>query len=116
MKFAVPVAQNRLTLHFGHAKEFAIIDTRNNKIVRQRRLTPPPHAPGVLPMWMNDLGVSVIIAGGMGKSAMKFFEEYGIKVVTGAPTIEPEKLVQLYLSNTLLTMSNACDQGCGGHQ
>lgn len=114
MKFAIPIVNGILTMHFGHAKEFVIIDVVDNEIKKKTSLEPPPHAPGVLPKWLAELGVNVIIAGGMGATAMQLFEESGIKVVTGAPTIEPEKLVLLYLDGTLLTSFNACDtKGCG---
>lgn len=114
MKFAIPVARGILTMHFGHAKEFAIIDVEEAEIQNITMHNPPPHAPGVLPKWLYELRVNVIIAGGMGATAMQLFEECGIKVITGAPTLEPEKLVRHYLDDTLLTSFNACDQkGCG---
>jgi len=114
MKFAIPIVNGILTMHFGHAKEFVIIEVEDNKIKNKTSLEPPPHAPGVLPKWIDELGVNVIIAGGMGATAMQLFEASGIKVITGAPTLEPEKLIQHYLDNTLLTSFNACDtKGCG---
>lgn len=109
MKFAIPVAQGILTVHFGHAKEFALIDTEEKKIKNKKILEPPPHAPGVLPKWLKEQGVDIIIAGGMGATALQLFDECGIKVVTGAPTIEPEKLVLHYLDDMLLTTFNACN-------
>jgi predicted Fe-Mo cluster-binding NifX family protein len=51
----------------------------------------------------------VIIAGGMGQSAVGHFGEKGIKVVTGAPTIEPGEPAKSYLYNTLMTGANVCD-------
>ncbi|MBC2714182.1 MAG: ATPase [Desulfobacteraceae bacterium] len=115
MRFAIPVAKGILTMHFGHAKEFVIMDVDGNKVKNKKVLTPPLHAPGVLPKWLKELGVNIIIAGGMGASAVQLFGECGIKVITGAPTIEPEKLIQHYLDNTLLTTFNACDHKGGGH-
>ena len=32
MKFAIPMAEGKLTAHFGHCKEFAIINVENNEI------------------------------------------------------------------------------------
>jgi predicted Fe-Mo cluster-binding NifX family protein len=114
LKFAIPVAEGKLSMHFGHAKEFAIIEVDNNKIKTKGMLTPPPHAPGVLPKWLNELEVNVIIAGGMGDSAIALFNQNDITVVTGAPSLEPEKLILQYLDNTLLTVNNVCSHsGCG---
>jgi predicted Fe-Mo cluster-binding NifX family protein len=51
----------------------------------------------------------VIIAGGMGQRALSLFGENDIKVMTGAPNLIPEELVQQYLSNALVTGENVCD-------
>lgn len=109
MKIAIPVAQGRLTAHFGHAAEFAIVHTENQEIKKKELLQPPPHEPGVLPQWLDELGVGVIIAGGMGQRAIGLFGERGIKVVTGARDLRPEELVQEYLTRTLVTGENLCD-------
>jgi predicted Fe-Mo cluster-binding NifX family protein len=62
-----------------------------------------------LPRWLHELGVDVIIAGGMGHRALDLFRENGIQVVTGAPSMVPEELVRSYLDNTLMTAENLCD-------
>ncbi|MBN1841018.1 MAG: P-loop NTPase [Deltaproteobacteria bacterium] len=109
MKIAVPIAEGKLTAHFGHAAEFAIVHVENKEIKNKELLTPPAHEPGVLPIWLHELGVSVIIAGGMGQRALSLFGENGIKVLPGAPNLTPEELVQQYFSNTLVTGENVCD-------
>ncbi|MBW1742672.1 MAG: ATPase, partial [Deltaproteobacteria bacterium] len=81
----------------------------NQEVKDKEMLTPPPHEPGVLPKWLGDLGVDVIIAGGMGSRAQGLFGENGIKVLTGAPSLTPEELVQQYLANSLATGENVCD-------
>jgi predicted Fe-Mo cluster-binding NifX family protein len=45
----------------------------------------------------------------MGQRAVGLLADKGIKVITGAPELEPEKLVQSYLDDTLITGVNACD-------
>lgn len=109
MRFAIPLAEGKLTAHFGHCQEFAIIDVEAEEITKKEILVPPPHEPGVLPKWLDEMGANVIIAGGMGNRAISLFQERGITVVTGAPSLEPERLVQDYLKQTLLTGSNLCD-------
>lgn len=109
MKIAIPVAEGRLTAHFGHAAEFAIVHVENQEIRRKELLTPPTHEPGVLPRWLHELGVEVILTGGMGQRALSLFGENGIRVVTGAPGFTPEELVQQYLTNTLVAGENVCD-------
>jgi ATP-binding protein involved in chromosome partitioning len=109
IKIAIPIAEGRLTAHFGHAAEFAIMHVEDNELKNKELLMPPPHEPGVLPRWLHELGVSVIIAGGMGQRALGLFGENGISVVTGAPNLTPEELVDHYLMDTLVTGENVCD-------
>ena len=107
--FAVPVAGGKLSAHFGHCEQFALIETENGEIKGKSMHVPPPHEPGVLPKWLHDKGAHVIIAGGMGTRAQQLFNENGIKVVIGAQSDVPEVLVHQYLSNNLVTGENICD-------
>jgi predicted Fe-Mo cluster-binding NifX family protein len=110
MKIAIPLAGGKLTAHFGHCQDFAIIDVdENNQITNKESLVPPQHEPGVLPRWLGELGVDVIIAGGMGQMAINLFSQNNITVVTGAPPMEPETLVKSYLAQSLTTGANACN-------
>ncbi|HED01187.1 MAG TPA: ATPase [Proteobacteria bacterium] len=109
MKIALPVVDNKLCTHFGHCEKFAILDIQDNKIASKALVVPPPHEPGVLPRWLGEMDVNVIIAGGMGQRALTLFAERGIKVITGAPVSSPEELVQQYLSNSLVSGLNVCD-------
>ncbi len=111
MVVAIPLAEGRLSMHFGHCEEFAIltVDEQTKAILSQSRETPPPHEPGVLPKWLHGLGVNVILAGGMGQRAQQLFAENEIRVVVGASADTPETLVKAYLDGTLETGDNICD-------
>ena len=109
MKIAIPLAEGKLTAHFGHCQEFALVEVEDNQIKAKEIQVPPPHEPGVLPKWLHDQGADVIIAGGMGMRAIDLFAQNGIKVMTGAPSLTPEELVKQYLANTLTTGDNLCD-------
>ena len=109
MKFAIPLAEGKLTAHFGHCQEFALVEVEDNQIKNKETMAPPPHEPGVLPKWLHDLGANVIIAGGMGARALDLFAQNDIKVIVGASALTPEELVKQYLDNTLQTGSNVCD-------
>jgi ATP-binding protein involved in chromosome partitioning len=111
MKIAIPVAEGKLCMHFGHCEQFALLDVddKTKKVTGKRMLTPPPHEPGVLPRWLHKEGANVILAGGMGQRAQSLFAENGIKVVVGAPAESPEELAVKYLSGTLVSGVNACD-------
>ncbi|MBT8363385.1 MAG: NifB/NifX family molybdenum-iron cluster-binding protein [Deltaproteobacteria bacterium] len=109
MKFAIPLAEGKLTAHFGHCQEFALVEVEDDQIKSKETLVPPPHEPGVLPKWLHDLGTNVIIAGGMGARALDLFAQNNIKVIVGASALTPEELVKLYLDKTLQTGVNVCD-------
>ena len=111
MRIAIPLAQGKLSLHFGHCDQFAIFDIDDSlkKVINRKDATPPAHEPGALPRWLHENNVSVIIAGGMGQRAQQLFTQNDIKVVTGASGQTPEELVSAYLQNTLETGDNICD-------
>ena len=109
MKVAIPVAEGNLCLHFGHCEYFAIFDVVNGAVSGRTDVTPPPHAPGVIPKFLNEQDVAVILAGGMGQKAIQLFDQFGIKVVIGAPSIDPKLAVEQYLIDTLQTGTNVCD-------
>jgi len=111
MRIAIPTAEGKLALHFGHCTEFAMIDVDVDKgaILATDAAAPPPHAPGVLPQWLKQQGVDLVIAGGMGSRAQGLFAESGVQVVVGAPVDTPENLVNAYLRQELETSDNVCD-------
>ncbi len=111
MKVAIPVAQGKLSMHFGHAENFAIVEVDEAaKEVKGTELVPaPPHQPGLLPRWLGEMGVDLVIVGGMGRRAQGLFEEAGIGVVIGAPCDDPEDVVRDYLAGSLVTGDNVCD-------
>jgi len=107
--FAVPTAGGKLTAHFGHCEKFAMLNVEDNKILKSEFVEPPVHQPGVYPKFLADLGVSTIIAGGMGQKAQDLFKQNNIEVYLGIGSFEPDKLVEQYLSNSLESGSNLCD-------
>lgn len=110
-RYAIPTANGELCLHFGHCDTFAFVDVDEDqkKIVKQEFQSPPPHEPGVLPQWLAENNVSIVIAGGMGSRAQSFFAKNGIQVITGARVDTPENVVNAYLSNSLRLGENVCD-------
>lgn len=110
MKFAVPTYQGKLCAHFGHCEAFALIDAESNgTILNETYENPPPHEPGLLPVWLSQKGVNCVIAGGMGSRAQQLFAEKGVMVVTGAEGEYPKEVVGQYLKGILKTGGNTCD-------
>jgi len=111
MKIAIPCAEKQLCAHFGHCEEFALVtvDREKGTIGDTAWETPPPHEPGLLPRWLGEKDVNLVIAGGMGMRAQQLFVDRGIKVVTGAPVGSPEALIRSWLDDSLKTGANLCD-------
>lgn len=111
MKLAVPTANGMMCPHFGHCEVFTLfdVDEQSKEITGTQVLNPPAHEPGVLPRWLSEQGVDVIIAGGMGMRAQQFFQQYNIKVMVGAMAEKPETIVLNYLNGTLKLGDNICD-------
>ena len=111
MKYAVPVSGGVMCSHFGHCEHFALIDVDEVKkeIVKKELIPSPEHQPGLLPTWLAEKGVSLVIAGGMGMNAQNLFQQKGVKVVLGALESDPEKAVLSHLNDTLNTGGNICD-------
>jgi len=111
MRIAIPIAAGRLAQHFGHCEKFALVDvnqeTKETSAIDE--VAAPEHQPGLLPQWLKDQGVNVIIAGGMGSRAQSLFRAASIEVLTGAPAEMPTTLVRQYLDGTLVTGKNLCD-------
>lgn len=111
MRIVLPLSGGLLCQHFGHCETFAMFDVsaEGGQVLGRTSATPPPHAPGVLPQWLHEQGVNLVLAGGMGSRAQTLFGEAGIRVVTGVPSLPAEEVVQAYLNGTLTTGVNTCD-------
>jgi predicted Fe-Mo cluster-binding NifX family protein len=111
MKIMMPLAAGLLTPHFGHCEEFALLelDRESGEIKTSARLIPPAHEPGVLPRWIAEQQANLVIAGGMGQRARGLLEAQGIEVVTGAPNLSPEQVVEFWQGGKLPGDENFCD-------
>ena len=85
MRYAIPVSDGMVSAHFGHCEQFTLIDAdeERKEILRKELVTSPGHQPGLLPEWLAEHGVSVVIAGGMGSRAKSLFQQNCIQVVIG---------------------------------
>jgi len=123
MRYAIPISDGRLSPHFGHCEHFALIEVNDEdqSLGETKLIEAPPHAPGLLPVWLAEREVDAVIAGGMGGRALELFQGHGISVVLGAPEIDPTAVVRGYLDGTLMLQENLCDHshhrpGCGDHE
>lgn len=115
MRVAISTDGNYVAQHFGRCPSYTIIDIEDNKIVETKVVNNPGHMPGAIPQLMNQLGVDVMIAGGMGPRAVNFFQEYGIKTIVGVQG-DIDDVIEQFLAGTLEGGESLCSPGSGkGH-
>ena len=119
MRYKIECEENNVAQHFGNCDGFEIFTVEGEEITSRKFIKNPGHVPGFLPNYLNDQGVNVVIAGGMGGGAIEIFNEKRIKVIVGASG-EPEDNVNRLLKGELKSTNSVCDQhmhngSCGGH-
>ena len=68
----------------------------------------PKHQPGLLPPWLKEHDVTLVIVGGIGARARSLCEELSIQVIAGAPSDAANVLAESYLDGTLTTTDHVC--------
>jgi len=111
LTFAIPVDDGKLSDKFGQAAQFAIIKVKDGTVGAKELRPRPVHEPGGLPEWLDDLGVTHVIAGSLGEKAQALLTRKGMEVIAGAPLEAPETLVEKYLNKTLTTATGAVHSG-----
>lgn len=119
MKLAIAAEEKNVTEHFGHCEGFIIFNVENGKITGSQTIQNPGHRPGFLPNFLNDMGVNVIISGGMGGGAIEIFQEKGIEVIVGASG-DAQTAAEQYLAGKLQSAGSVChdhihSDECGNH-
>ncbi len=109
MKIAVASENGTVTQHFGHCEGFMVFNTEDDKIVGTENVSNPGHRPGFLPVFLHEMGVDVIISGGMGGAAVDIFNQNGIEVIIGASG-SSEEAVKLYLAGKLQSTGSICHE------
>ena len=105
---------DRLTVdgHFGHTKEFALYEVEGQNINTVKYITPPPHEPGVLPRFLGENDIDVIITGGMGQMAVNLFNQQNIDVILGAKGNIDLNLKE-FVGGLLTSTGSSCDHNHG---
>lgn len=109
MKIAVASENEMVTEHFGYCKSFNIFEAESNQIIKSESIPNPGHKPGFLPNFLSEMGVNVIISGGMGGSAVTIFNEKGIEVIIGAKG-NAKAAANSYLLGALKSSGSVCHE------
>jgi predicted Fe-Mo cluster-binding NifX family protein len=106
---AVPTSNGLLDGHFGHCSHFTLVEVLENNIINEKLVQAPAHEPGLLPPWLAQMGVTDVIAGGMGQQAINIFNQHKVNVFVGAPKLDPKAIVVGFLNDELSFTANYCD-------
>lgn len=119
MKIAVSCNGTQIWPHFGHCENFMIFEASEGVITKEESIPNPGHRPGFLPNFLADMGVEVMISGGMGGGAVDIFNEREVEVVLGASG-DARAAVEAYLKGELQSTGSICHEHehaheCGEH-
>ena len=115
-KIAIPTAEGKLFPHFGKAPQVTVFDVEDKHVVNKEILTSPEHAHGAMPHFLQGLGVTDVLCGGLGAGAVKLLQEMNIAIHGGAPAVAVEEVLKMYLDETIVYGDSTCHHdACDGH-
>lgn len=129
MKIAVTYENGQVFQHFGHTEEFKVYDTEDKKILSSQVVGTGGSGHEALAVFLKNLGVKVLICGGIGGGARTALAQAGIELYPGASG-DADQAVEALLNGSLdydpNTMCSHHHEGgehnchghghsCGGH-
>lgn len=115
MRIAVSTDGSQVSAHFGRCSQYTIFDVDDGKVTGIKAVQNPGHQPGFLPKYLSEMGVTHIIAGGMGPRAQGFFDQYNITTIVGVSG-SIEQVVQDFLADDLAVGEDQCDHDSSDHK
>jgi len=112
-KIAVALKGDKKTIseHFGTCESYMLFETEGEEIIKKEEVVNNPsegyQGGCTVPDFINSLGASVIITGGMGTMAIEKCKNYSIEVILG--NVGPaEETVLGYLKGEIKSVGDAC--------
>nr|WP_294531026.1 FKBP-type peptidyl-prolyl cis-trans isomerase [uncultured Blautia sp.] len=121
MKIAVTYDNGNIFQHFGKTENFKVYETEDQKVVSSEVISSNGKGHGALAGLLKDLGINVLICGGLGGGAQTALAEAGIEVCSGASG-DADQAVESYLKGELVSAGANCDHhhgeghSCGSHE
>lgn len=116
MKIAIPTSENTLWQHFGKAPQVTVVTVEDGKVTNKEVLTSPEHAHGAMPRFIQSLGCTDVICGGLGAGAVQMLNDMNIAVHAGAPAVSVDEVVKQFLDGTIVYGDATCHHdNCGHH-
>lgn len=112
MKIAISTDSGQVSEHFGRCPQFTIVEINNGEVVKKEVIDNPGHSTGSLPKYFRDTSIDQVIAGGAGFRAKQFFDEFGIKLITGVRGTVDDA-IEKFLEGQLEGTDSTCKPGAG---
>lgn len=111
MKIAVTYEHGDVYQHFGHSSQFKLYDVEDGRLVEARIVDTEGQGHGALVSFLTSLGVTTVIAGGIGDGARKALADASIQLYGGVSG-SADEAVKALLAGTLEFNTNP---SCGHH-
>lgn len=116
MIVALPLTREKsFSVHFGAAALAAVfeVDPDRHAVTTSGVFCPPERSPCSWGPWLRGLGVTRLLAGGIGEGARANLEASGVEVVVGVSAGEAETIVRSWMRGAMALRANACGHGHG---
>ena len=114
MKIAVTYDNGNVFQHFGKTESFKVYEVEGQKVVSSEVISSNGSGHGALAGLLAELGVDVLICGGIGGGAQAALSEAGIELCAGAQG-NTDEAVEAYLKGELVSSGVNCDHHGEGH-
>ena len=114
MKVCVPSTDRKVARNFGKAVEFLIMTVEEGKVLSAEVVPNPGREKVKVPMFVAGLGVTHVIAGGIGNPAKGALEGEHVEVISGAEG-PVETVLGRYFNGMLESKKMSCagENVCG---
>lgn len=115
IKIALPMAEGKLSEHFGGAVEFMIFEGAPTAggLLESAFLPAPEHKPGSLPAWLAAQRVDAVIVSAIGERALLMLADAGIETYLTGGESDPSELAAACLLGKL-ARANQENSRCNG--
>ncbi len=118
MKIAIPTRDNIVDSHFGHCESYTIYTIDDNREITGKESLPSPQGCGCksnIASVLQQMGVTVMLAGNMGDGAFNVLNYHGINVYRGCSG-DTDQLVKLFLEEQVSDSGSNCHAHDHGHR
>ncbi len=113
MKIAIPIENEDIFQHFGHATKFRIYDVMDDGSKTMTEVDAAGEGHDATAQWLKTMDVQMVLCGGVGEGAVSALRENGILLYSGASG-NAEQCLDAFLRYAEQYESGATCQGHGG--